>query len=113
MYASNIQSAYDLISKKGVSVTVSYKSATSYDTNTGSMTISSTSMVGYAVVVKNSLEELDTDKALVILLSANGINKPSIGDAVVISTNSFIIRKMDAIAPNFDEPILYKIELRR
>lgn len=113
MYASNIQSAYNLIAKKGLSVTINYKTATSYDVSTGLMTVSSTSMIGYAVVVKNSLEQLDTDKEFVILLSARGINKPSIGDAVVMSGDSFVIRKIDAIAPNYDEPILYKVELRR
>ncbi len=113
MYESNIQTAYNLISSKGLAVTINYKTATSYDVDSGAMTVSSTSMIGYAVVVKNSLDKLEHENFIAILLSANGINKPSIGDIVTLSSLNYVIGKIESIAPNFDEPIIYKIELRK
>ena len=122
MYESNITSAYNLISKKGLAVTINRKTNSSYDVATGTMTVSTVSETGYAVVIKNSRPRddrtineasLTDDNYITILLSANGITRPQLGDSVVVSTVSYVIARIKELAPNYDEPILYTIELRR
>lgn len=122
LYESNITSAYNLISKKGLAVTINRKTNSSYDVATGTMTVSTASETGYAVVIKNSRPRddrtineasLTDDNYITILLSAKGITRPQLGDSVVVSTASYVIAKMKELAPNYDEPILYTLELRR
>ena len=38
---------------------------------------------------------------------------PQLGDSVVVSTVSYVIARLKELAPNYDEPILYTLELRR
>lgn len=122
LYESNITSAYNLISKKGLSVTINRKTNSSYDVATGTMTVSTASETGYAVVIKNSRPRddrtineasLTDDNYITILLSAKGITRPQLGDSVVVSTVSYVIARIKELAPNYDEPILYTLELRR
>ena len=122
MYESNITSAYNLISKKGLAVTINRKTNSSYDVATGTMTVSTASETGYAVVIKNSRPRddrtineasLTDDNYITILLSAKGITRPQLGDSVVVSTVSYVIARLKELAPNYDEPILYTLELRR
>lgn len=122
LYESNITSAYNLISKKGLAVTINRKTNSSYDVATGTMTVSTVSETGYAVVIKNSRPRddrtineasLTDDNYITILLSAKGITRPQLGDSVVVSTVSYVIARIKELAPNYDEPILYTIELRR
>lgn len=122
LYESNITSAYNLISKKGLAVTINRKTNSSYDVATGTMTVSTVSETGYAVVIKNSRPRddrtineasLTDDNYITILLSAKGITMPQLGDSVVVSTVSYVIARIKELAPNYDEPILYTIELRR
>ena len=54
LYESNITSAYNLISKKGLAVTINRKTNSSYDVATGTMTVSTVSETGYAVVIKTA-----------------------------------------------------------
>lgn len=122
LYESNITSAYNLISKKGLAVTINRKTNSSYDVATGTMTVSTASETGYAVVIKNSRPRddrtineasLTDDNYMTILLSAKGITRPQLGDSVVVSTVSYVIARLKELAPNYDEPILYTLELRR
>lgn len=122
LYESNITSAYNLISKKGLAVTINRKTNSSYDVATGTMTVSTASETGYAVVIKNSRPRddrtineasLTDDNYITILLSAKGITRPQLGDSVVVSTVSYVIARLKELAPNYDEPILYTLELRR
>lgn len=122
LYESNITSAYNLISKKGLAVTINRKTNSSYDVATGTMTVSTVSETGYAVVIKNSRPRddrtineasLTDDNYITILLSAKGITRPQLGDSVVVSTVSYVIARLKELAPNYDEPILYTLELRR
>ena len=114
MYESNIQTAYNLISKKGLAVGISRKTSTGYSVATGTMTVSTVSETGYAVVVKNiENKTLEDDNYITILLSAKGITRPQLGDSVTLNTTAYVISKLNALAPNYDEPIIYTIELRR
>lgn len=122
MYESNITSAYNLISSKGLAVTINYKTPGAYDVNTGSISNTTLSQTGYAVLVNNafgddkkssSSEVSEHDVSITILLSSKGINTPYLNDEIVISGVSHTITRIKTISPNYDEAIIYIVELKR
>lgn len=122
LYESNITSAYNLISSKGLAVTINYKTPGVYDVNTGSISNTTLSQTGYAVLVNNafgddrkssSSEVSEHDVLITILLSSKGINTPYLNDEIVISGVSHTITRIKTISPNYDEAIIHIVELKR
>lgn len=122
MYESNITSAYNLISSKGLAVIINYKTPGAYDVNTGSVSNTTLSQTGYAVLINNafgddkkssSSEVSEHDVLITILLSSKGINTPYLNDEIVISGVSHTITRIKTISPNYDEAIIYIVELKR
>ena len=122
LHESNINSAYNLISSKGLAVTINYKTPGAYDVNTGLINNTTLSLTGYAVLINNALgdekrlsnsEVVDHDILITILLSSKGINTPYLNDEIVISGVSHTITRIKTISPNYDEAIIYIVELKR
>ena len=93
-----------------------------YDVNTGSISNTTLSQTGYAVLVNNafgddrkssSSEVSEHDVLITILLSSKGINTPYLNDEIVISGVSHTITRIKTISPNYDEAIIYIVELKR
>ena len=120
MFESNITSAYNTISSKGVSVSIKKKTLSAYDVDTGVVGITQAVETGYAVVVKYDFGNLaQNDKftaheeLLTIILAAQGITRPYVGDIITLGVADYIITQFKTIAPNYDEPIIYIVELKK
>lgn len=120
MFESNITSAYNTISSKGVSVSITKKTPGAYNVEAGSVGITEVVEVGYAVVIKYDFGNLGQndkftahEQLLTIILSAKGITRPYVGDIVTVSGSGYVITQLKTIAPNYDEPIIYIVELKK
>lgn len=121
MYESNIASAYNLISSKGLTVSIAKKTPGAYSVNDGSISNTVASEVGYAVVIKNAFGDqqkstsdfTEHEQIVTILLSARGITAPYLGDEVTIGAVVYTIINTKTIAPNYSEPIIYVVEMKR
>lgn len=116
-YTRSIATALRLITKKGQSVTITYRSGGSYNPATGGLTVTETTATAYGVVSQFSASDIDGELIrkgdLLLVVAASGITKPGADDDVTLAdATKYTIKNVIDVAPA-NESVIYKLQIRK
>lgn len=118
-YTRSIATALRLITKKGQAVTLTTKTAGSYNTTTSSVAITETTQSAKGVVTNYDTKDIDgvlvkTDD-LLLILAASGVTTKPVPDKTKVtlaSGLSYTVKAVGDVAPS-GESIVYRLQLRK
>ena len=105
-----------LLKDKGQAVTITRRTAGTYDTATGAATVTTTTKTGYAAIMDHSSNNIDGtliksgDKKL--LLSPAGISAPVLNDTVTVGGVIYtVVEPLKTVSPA-GTVVMYELNLR-
>lgn len=122
-YAATLSRAYDMIERKGVTVTLTYREPWGYDPATGSAAVSKSTASAKGVILPFSQglrkmagsNVVDGDQQLLLAALAtdgSALVAPRVDDVATVNGKAHTIHEVTPLNPTGDTPILFDCTVR-